>query len=99
MRSTPDRFGVREPLHAGRRDVADLYRAALASMANIAPVAISIETGCMAGALRAKYGMPLRDMFQVAVALEHAPSAIVTNDRDLRRVREVPVVLLDDLRE
>ena len=36
----------------------------------------------MAGSLKAKYGLPLPDMFQVAAALAQPANAIITNDRD-----------------
>jgi len=51
----------------------------------------------MAGSLRAKYGLPLPDMLQVAAALSHPANAIITNNRDLQRVRETNVFLLSDL--
>jgi len=50
----------------------------------------------MAGALRARYRMPLPDMMQVAAALAHERPAIVTRDKALRKVEEVDVFLLDD---
>ena len=51
----------------------------------------------MAGSLKAKYGLPLPDMFQVAAALAQPANAIITNDRDIQRVRETDVFLLSDL--
>ena len=51
----------------------------------------------MAGSLRAKYGLPLPDMFQVAAALSQPANAIITNDHDIQRVREIDVFLLGDL--
>ncbi len=55
------------------------------------------EVGWMAGALRAKYKLPLPDMIQAAFALQSARPSLLTNDRTLRRVEEVDVFLLDDL--
>ena len=51
----------------------------------------------MAGSLKAKYALPLPDMFQVAAALAQPANAIITNDRDIQRVRETNVFLLSDL--
>ena len=51
----------------------------------------------MAGSLRAKFGMPLPDMFQVAAAWAQPANAIIKNDRGTQRVRETDVFLLSDL--
>jgi predicted nucleic acid-binding protein len=51
----------------------------------------------MAGSLSAKYGLPLSDMFQAAAALAQPAKTIITNDRDIQRVREIDVFLLNDL--
>lgn len=86
-----------KPLQAERPDIADQYRSAITHLDNTSRSDISWNTGCMAGALRARYGLPLPDMFQVAFALEKGSCALITNDRALRRVDEIPIVLLDDL--
>jgi predicted nucleic acid-binding protein len=86
-----------KPLQFGRPDIADRYRMAMAHLGNTSRCTLSWETGCMAGALRARYDLPLPDMFQVALAMERGSCALVTNDKALGRVEEVPIVLLDDL--
>ncbi|MFH0907838.1 MAG: type II toxin-antitoxin system VapC family toxin [bacterium] len=86
-----------KPLRQGRTDIADRYRGALRGLSNITPVPISMDIGSMAGALRAKYKLPMPDMIQVATALQGDRPAIVTNDRHLKKVSEVQVHLLDDM--
>ena len=86
-----------KPVQADRPDTADRYRTAMAHLENASRCDLSWNAGCMAGALRARYGLPLPDMFQVAVAMETGSCALITNDRDLRQVDEIPIVLLDDL--
>jgi hypothetical protein len=54
-----------------------------------------LEIGFMAGSLRAKYGLPLPNILQVAAA--QAANTIITNDRDIQHVRETNVFLLSDL--
>jgi predicted nucleic acid-binding protein len=66
-------------------------------MPNISNIKFDVEIGFIAGSLRAKYGLPLPDMFQVAAALTQPANAIITNDRDIQRVRETDVILLSDL--
>jgi predicted nucleic acid-binding protein len=86
-----------KPLRGRRADVAQRYRNALNAMPNLTVSVIDQHTGALAGALRAKYNLPLPDLFQVATSMRSPKPTLVTNDRDLKRVSEVDVVLLDDL--
>ena len=61
-------------------------------------MSITFKTSCLAGALRAKYGLPLPDMIQAACALSASDPVLLTNDKALRRVTEVRIVFLDELR-
>jgi len=86
-----------KPLQSKRNALADHYRAALRSLPNIHLVGLSPEAGFMAGALRAKYNLPLPDMMQVAMAMERNSAALISNDKALKRVKEIDVFLLDSL--
>jgi len=86
-----------KPLEKGQLSIVDKYRNAIRHMPNISNIKFDVEIGFMAGSLRAKYGLPLADMFQVAAALAQPANAIITNDRDIQRVRETDVFLLSDL--
>jgi hypothetical protein len=66
-------------------------------MPNISNIKFDLEIGFMAGSLRAKYGLPLPYILQVAAALAQPANAIITNDRDIQHVRETNVFLLSDL--
>ncbi|MFH1476243.1 MAG: PIN domain-containing protein [Verrucomicrobiota bacterium] len=86
-----------KPLLLKRHALADHYRDALRSLPNIRLVGFSPEAGFMAGALKAKYNLPLPDMIQVATAMERNSTALISNDKALQRVKEVNVILLDSL--
>ena len=86
-----------KPLQLKRHALADHYRDALRSLPNIRLVSFSPEAGFMAGALKAKYNLPLPDMIQVAMAMERNSTALISNDKALQRVKEVNVILLDSL--
>ena len=86
-----------KPLKKGQMSIADKYRNAICNMPNISNIKFDVEIGFMAGSLRAKYGFPLPDMLQVAAALAQPANAIITNDRNIQRVRETDVFLLSDL--
>jgi predicted nucleic acid-binding protein len=86
-----------KPLKKGQLSIADNYRNAIRNLSNISNIHFDVEIGFMAGSLRSKYGLPLPNMFQIAAALTQPANAIITNDRDLQRVRETDVFLLSDL--
>ena len=86
-----------KPLQLKRHALADHYRDALRSLPNIRLVGFSPEAGFMAGALKAKYNLPLPNMIQVATAMERNSTALISNDKALQRVKEVNVILLDSL--
>lgn len=50
-----------------------------------------------AAELRAHYNLTLTDAFQIAAAIAANCDAFLTNDRDLKRVRELAVLVLDEL--
>mgnify|MGYP001124596326 CR=1 FL=1 len=83
-----------KPLQNKRYDLADRYRFALRSMPNVVPVAVSFETGLIAGSLRAKYGLPLPDMIQVACAMQSKTPTLITNDKAMEQIGEAEVFLL-----
>jgi len=87
-----------KPLLANRRDIADNYRSAIMSAAGITVCDIDAKTGVMAGALRAKYRLPLPDMLQCAVALKSSRPILITNDKDLVRVEELDIIMLNQLK-
>ncbi|MDA0991733.1 MAG: PIN domain-containing protein, partial [Verrucomicrobia bacterium] len=72
------------------------YRSALAHITNVSLVDVPYRVGEMAGALRAQYGLPLPDMIQAAVAMQTPKPLIITNDKLMRKVREVRTVLLSE---
>ena len=86
-----------KPLRNNREDLANRCRSALRRLQNIDLVGLSFKTGEIAGALRAQYGFPLPDMMQVAVALESKTPAIITNDKALKKIKEIDVILLSDI--
>lgn len=86
-----------KPLKQQKIAIADRYRRAIGSIPNLKLFQFDINTGFMAGALRAQYGFPLPDMFQVAAAMSQPAKAFITNDKALRRVNEVDVFLIDEM--
>ena len=58
---------------------------------------ITDEIACKAAELRAVYRLALSDAFQIATCLMSGCDAFLTNDRELRRVKEVKVLVLEEM--
>jgi predicted nucleic acid-binding protein len=84
---------IRQGLLQAQRDFTDL----IVSGANVTFLTLAAPAAQQAAELRARYNLGLLDAFQVAVALAGGSNAFLTNDRALLRVRELPVLVLDDL--
>lgn len=47
--------------------------------------------------LRARHNISLTDAFQLAIAVESKCDAFLTNDLDLKRIKEIPVLVLSEV--
>jgi predicted nucleic acid-binding protein len=84
------------PLQLGRDDVADEYELLLSAFPNLLVVDVDRACARRAAELRATYRLRPADSLQVAACLNHGATALLTNDKGLRRVQELQVVILDD---
>jgi predicted nucleic acid-binding protein len=85
-----------KPLRLGRPEIADAYEALLEDVTNLAIIPIDTRSARIGAELRAEYGLRTPDALQIAACLAHGAQAFVTNDRRLRRVKEIEVVILED---
>lgn len=85
-----------KPLQFRRTDVADEYEVLLVNYPNLVVVAIDRSTARRAAEIRARHRLRPADALQVAACLEQGATAFLTNDRELRRVTEIQVLLLED---
>jgi predicted nucleic acid-binding protein len=60
-------------------------------------ILIGSEAAKLAAEFRARYNLALTDAFQIAVAITAGCDAFLTNDKELKRVSELSVLVLDDL--
>jgi predicted nucleic acid-binding protein len=59
------------------------------------PIIVSVAQ--IAAELRAKYNLRTPDSLQIATALENNCDAFLCNDKDLKRVTELQILILDEL--
>lgn len=69
----------------------------LASFPGVSWVALDLAVADRAASLRGRYRLRTPDAIQLATALEAGADAFLTNDQELSRVTEVPVLLIDDV--
>ena len=86
-----------KPLQVSDVGLITSYRQMLLNTQGISLMPIDIATAERAASLRADYQLKTPDAFQVATAIQSNCDAFLTNDKGIRRVREIDVLVLDDL--
>jgi predicted nucleic acid-binding protein len=87
-----------QPIRLNRIDLVSRYRQLLLDSEHFSML-LSRESAELAAELRARYNLRTPDALQVATALVRRCEAFLTNDARLKRVAEIRVLTLDDLRE
>lgn len=86
-----------KPIEIGDMALADRFIAFLRHGKNISLLEISADVAESAGKLRGKYpALKTMDAIQIAVALGIGADAFLTNDRRLKSVREIDIIVLKD---
>ena len=88
-----------QPIRLNRIDLVSRYRQLLLDSERFSTLPITVEISEVAAELRARYNLRTPDALQVATALVRRCEAFLTNDTRLKRVAEIRVLTLDDLRE
>ncbi|HEY3248943.1 MAG TPA: PIN domain-containing protein [bacterium] len=86
------------PKQLGHQAAVDSYRAALATFPHLELRRSDIAVTEQAADLRGRYRLAIPEAIQLATAIVDGAEAFVGNAPALRGVREIDVVLLDDLR-
>ena len=85
------------PLRSGDKRLVHAYREILLAGDDYELVAVTPDIAESAAEIRARYGLGTPDSLHVASAIATHCDAMLTNDRDMTRVRELSILLLDDL--
>ena len=88
-----------QPIRLNRIDLASRYRQLLLDSERFSTLPITIEVAERAAELRARYNLRTPDALQVAAAIVRRYEAFLTNDARLKRVAEIRVLTLEELRE
>ncbi len=86
-----------QPLRQNNQTLADEYRDLLFNGVNFQLLSLTASVAETAADLRAKYNLRTPDALQIATALENGCDAFLCNDKDLKRVTELKILILDEL--
>ncbi len=84
------------PLRNEQAELADAYRMLLQATDGIQLVVIDARIADFAGELRARYNLKTPDALQIATTVISGCEAFLTNDKGLKRVSELRILVLDD---
>lgn len=85
------------PLRQRDQRLVQAYREILVAGDDYALVALSPEIAVTAAEIRARYGLGTPDSVHVASAVATQCDAMLTNDSDMKRIKELEILLLDEL--
>jgi predicted nucleic acid-binding protein len=85
------------PIRLGLTQVQQNFADLIVSGANVTFIPLDAAVARRAAELRVNYNLTLADALQVAAALAAGCDALLTNDLSLKRVREIPVLVLSEL--
>jgi predicted nucleic acid-binding protein len=85
------------PLRHKENELAQRYEAILTNSKSIKLVAIDEEIAKISARLRAEYSLKTPDAIQLATAVVYSADTFLTNDKQLKAVKEVHVVTLDEM--
>jgi len=85
-----------QPLRRGRRDLALMYRNLLLNSEGVTTVNLSPLIAEEAARLRAQYGILTPDAIQLATAIISGSNAFVTSDKKLKRIKNIPVIHIEE---
>ena len=86
------------PLKKGSPDVADEIELTLLHFPNLQLAPVTRAVLVRAAEIRARYGLRTPDAIMLATAVESGATLAVTNDRAWRKMDEIDVLLLRDLK-
>lgn len=82
------------PKRHDRYDLAAQYWEQITSFPNLTVIGINEHIVDLASDLRARYGIATPDAIHIATAIDAGASAFVTNDKSLKKAREIKIKLL-----
>ena len=85
------------PKRDGNERAVDEYKFILQTFPNLEIRQVDAEVAERAAEIRARYGVRPPDALQVAASLANNADAFITNDEELKRIREIEIVIMKEV--
>ena len=85
-----------KPKRDGNQKAANEYKFILQTFPNLEIRNIDAEVAERAAEIRAKYGVKPPDALQVTTSLINNAEAFITNDKELKKIREIETIVMDE---
>jgi predicted nucleic acid-binding protein len=85
-----------KPLREGRKDIVEKYRNFLLNSSNFTIYPVDSLIAEKAAELRAQYGLKTPDAIQIAIGIENNGTIFISNDKNLKIVKEIEVMILEE---
>ncbi|KYH42752.1 MAG: hypothetical protein AYL33_001000 [Candidatus Bathyarchaeota archaeon B63] len=85
-----------KPKRDGNEEAANEYKFILQTFPNLEIKQVDAEVAERAAEIRARYGVRPPDALQVAASLTNNADAFITNDEELKRIREIETVIMKE---
>ncbi len=82
------------PIRLNRQDLVKTYTTALLNSASVTTYPLNTPIAQKAAELRAKFNLRTPDAIQIATAIVAKAEAFITNDERLKKVAEIPVLIV-----
>ena len=86
-----------KPMEVKDESLAEKYETLLTNSDNLILTDIDKNVAVESARLRAKYNIKTPDAIQLTTGIINGAKAFVTNDDNLKKVKEIKIVILDDL--
>ncbi len=84
------------PYKQKKPEIAQIFTELLTNSESVVFYPIDEVVADKAADLRARYNLTLTDAFQLAIAIQAECDAFLTNDADLKRVKEISIIVLSE---
>ena len=84
------------PKKLGQDQLAATYERLLSVFPNLSLLPVDHTIARLAADLRTEYGLRTPDALHIATAMQSGAQAFITNDRSMRKVSHLEIVMLDD---
>lgn len=86
-----------KPIAEDNEKLVDRYSAILTNSAHMSVIDVDSSMAVEVARLRAKYHIKTPDAIQIATGIANGAKVFITNDINLKRVKEIKVIVLDEL--